>query len=108
MALVESNKEIVPHKDPLERPDYTEADVQAIRALQRGEATPVQQSRALEWLISAFGTYDTSFRPKDPYLTAFSEGRRHAGTTIIYMLNAAPTRTDPDKIAIRNPENHNE
>jgi hypothetical protein len=108
MALVESGKVILPHKDPLERPDYTEADVQALRALHRGEANAGQQTRALEWLIRAFGTHDTSFRPKDPYLTAFAEGRRHAGTTIIYMLNSAITRTDPDKIATRTPENPNE
>ena len=104
MALVPKAEDIRPHKDPLERPDYTEADIQALRALQRGEANPKQQSRVLEWLVRAFGTHDTSFRPGDPYLTAFAEGRRHAGTTIIYMLNSAPTRTDPDKIASRKPE----
>jgi hypothetical protein len=76
MALVPKREDFRPHKDPLERPD----------------------------MILAFGTHDTSFRPGDPYLTAFAEGRRHAGTTIIYMLNSAPTRTDPDKIATRNPE----
>jgi hypothetical protein len=108
MALVEKRSDFRPHKDPLERPDYTEADIQAIRALHSGEATPSQQSRALEWLILAFGTHDTSFRPGDPYLTAFAEGRRHAGTTIIYMLNSAPTRTDPDRIATRNPEQPDE
>lgn len=108
MALVDSKQDIRPHKDPLERPDYTEADVQAIRALQRGEASPSQQTRCLEWLIGAFGTHDTSFRPEGPYLTAFAEGRRYAGTTIIYMLNSAPTRTDPDKIASRNLEQPND
>jgi hypothetical protein len=104
MALRDSRAECLPHKDPLERPDYTEADAQAIRALQRGEATPDQQSRALEWMILAFGTHDTSFRPGDPHLSAFAEGKRHCGTTLIWMLKSAPTKTDPDKIAIRNVE----
>ena len=101
MPLRATRQECVPHKDPLERPDYVEADVQAIRALRNGEATPRQQQMALDWMIRAFGTHDTSFRPGDPYATAFAEGRRHAGTTLIYMLNTAPTNTDPDKIAIR-------
>jgi hypothetical protein len=104
MALRKTREECVPHKDPLERPDYTEADCQAIRAVHRGEATPEQQARAIEWFIRAFGTHDTSFRPGDPYLTAFAEGKRNAGTTIIWMINSAPTKTDPDKIAIRNVE----
>lgn len=101
MSLVDTREQILPKKDPLERPDYTEADVHAVRALQRGEATPDQQIRALEWMILAFGTHDTSFRPGDPYLTAFAEGRRSAGTTLVWMLKSAPSRTDPDKIATR-------
>ena len=87
--------------DPVERPDYTEAEVQALRALERGQATPDQQSRALQWFIRACGTYDTSFRPQSDRLTAFAEGRRHAGTNLVWMLNSAPTKTDPDKISTR-------
>ena len=90
-----------PRKDPLARPFYTEAEVQALRALWVGQATERQQKMALEYMIRAFGTHDTSFRPEDPYLTAFAEGRRHAGTTLVWMLKAAPARTDPDKIASR-------
>ena len=93
--------ECLPHKDPIERPDYTEAEVQAVRALRRGDATPDQQKRALEYMLRAFGTHDTSFRPGDPLATAFAEGKRFAGTTLVWMLNVAPTRTDPDKIATR-------
>lgn len=97
----ESIGECKPHESPLERPDYTEAEVQALRALWRGEASSRQQKMALEYMIRAFGTHDTSFRPDNQYLTAFAEGRRHAGTTLIWMLKAADTRTDPDKIAAR-------
>ena len=98
----ESLADCKPKPDPLERPDYTEAEVQAIRAVWEGVANQRQQRMALEYMIRAFGTHDTSFRPSDPYLTAFAEGRRHAGTTLVWMLKAAPTRTDPDKIASRN------
>jgi hypothetical protein len=93
-----------PHKNPLVRPDYTEAEIQALRAVWLGNATARQQKMAMEYMIRAFGTHDTSFRPGDPYLTAFAEGRRHAGTTLVWMLKAAPTRTDPDKVAARHTE----
>jgi len=93
--------ECLPHENPVERPDYTEAEVSALRALWDGAANPRQQRLAMEYLIRAFGTHDLSFRPTDAYLTAFAEGRRHAGTTLVWMLKAAPTRIDPDKIAVR-------
>jgi hypothetical protein len=93
--------ECLPHKDVLERPDYTEAELQAIRALAAGNASERQQILALEYMIRAFGTHDISYRPDDPYATAFAEGKRFAGTTLVWMLKSAPARTDPDKIATR-------
>lgn len=94
-------RECLPNKDPLARPDYTEADIQALRAVWNGAATPEQQRRCLDWLIAAFGTHDTSFRPASNDLTSFAEGRRHAGTTIIWALKTAETKTDADKISVR-------
>ena len=94
-----------PHADPMQRPDYTEAEVQAVRALQRGEATERQQVLALEYMIRAAGTHDQSYRPGDPHATAFAEGRRWVGNTLIWMLKTAPTTTDPDKISTREPTN---
>ena len=99
--IKDSIAECIPHANPLERPDYTEAEVQALRAIARGEATEDQQHLALDWMVRACCTYDTSMRG-DPHLTAFAEGKRFAGTTLVWMLNVAPTRTDPDKIATRN------
>ncbi len=93
--------ECLPNPNPLARPDYTEAEVQAVRAVWDGVGSERQQRMVMEYMVRAFGTHDTSFRPGDPYLTAFAEGRRHAGTTLVWMLKAAPTRTDPDKIASR-------
>jgi hypothetical protein len=91
----------LPHEDPLERPDYIEAEVQAVRAVWNGEADPRQQRMAMDFLVRAFGTHDISFRPSDPHLTSFAEGKRFAGTTIIWALKHAPTKTDPDKISVR-------
>ena len=101
MALKKSTKECLPIRDPLARPHYTEAEAQALRACFRGEADKRQQKMLLDYMLRAFGTHDTSFRPGDQTLTAFAEGRRHAGTTIVWMLFDAPTKTDPDKIASR-------
>jgi len=100
MALKDSIDKCLPHKDPLERPDYIEAEVQAVRAIHRGEADARQQRMALDFLMRAFGTHDTSFR-RDALTTAFAEGKRYAGTTIVWMLKAAPVRTDPDKTATK-------
>lgn len=101
MALKESIELCFPHKDPLERPDYIEAEVQAVRAVHRGEADSRQQRMALDFLMRAFGTHDTSFRPADALATAFAEGKRFAGTTLVWILKAAPVRTDPDKTATK-------
>ena len=91
--------------NPLAAPDYHEADVQAIKAVWDGKATPRQQRMAFDWLIWAYGTHDTSFRPGSERLTSFAEGRRWAGTTLIRMIKSATTRTDPDKISVRNVKN---
>ena len=102
--LREPDDALRPNPDPLERPDYHEADAQAIRAIWNGKATAEQQRRALDWMVWAFGTHDTSFRPGSARATDFAEGRRHAGTTLVWMIKSATTRTDPDKIATRNME----
>ena len=99
--LREKIEECLPHKDPLQRPDYLEAEIQALRAVHRGDADERQQRMVLDFLMRAFGTHDISFRPAGEHLTAFAEGKRFCGTTIVWMLKAAPVRTDPDKIATR-------
>lgn len=94
-------EECLPNPDPLARPDYIEAEIQSVRAVWRGEADARQQRMALDFFVRAFGTHDMSFRPGDTQGTAFAEGKRRAGETIIWAIKAAPTKTDPDKIAIR-------
>ena len=68
--------ECLPHKNVLERPDYTEFEVQALRALARGKASERQQLAALEYMARAFGTYDASYRPDDPHGTVRGRPRR--------------------------------
>ena len=63
---------------------YDPADIGAIQALGRGEAQPHQQTRALKWIVEAVcGTYDQSFRPDSERETAFAEGRRFVGLTLV-------------------------
>lgn len=66
--------------------EWTPADVAAIQALQRGEATPDQQKRALDYIIHSAGTYDLSYRPSSDRDTAFAEGKRFVGLQIVTKL----------------------
>lgn len=69
--------------------DYETADAAAIQALDRGDATPEQQRRALKWLIEkACGTYDLSYRPGEDGRrdTDFAEGKRFVGSQVVKML----------------------
>lgn len=63
------------------------ADASAFQALQRGDASPEQQKRALDWLIRVgAATYNTTFFPGAPDASAFAEGRRFVGTEIVKLL----------------------
>lgn len=94
-------EECVPQKDPTARPHYTNFEVMALRACMDGKAGERQQRAAIEYIIRAAGTHDMSYRPEDPTGTAFAEGKRFVGTTLVWMLKSAATRTDPDKISAR-------
>jgi len=101
--LKETIEQCLPHANPLARPDYTEAEAQALRACNNGEATPRQQKMVIDYILRAAGTQDMPFDP-DGRFTDFRCGMMHVGQTILWMLAAAPTKTDPDKIATRKVE----
>lgn len=79
----------LPEHDPWNPNIYDDADVGAIKALERGEASPAQQIRALKWIVErACGTYDQSFRPgglEASRATDFAEGKRWVGNKIVFM-----------------------
>lgn len=83
-----SNKEIrIP--PPYFPPPWEVADAAAMQALARGDATPDQQQRALNWIIyGAAGTYDADYRP-DSRDHAFVSGRRFVGLEIIKLLKVS-------------------
>lgn len=79
-------KHVAPQPAPYAPAPYTDADVAALQALQRGEATPEQQKRALEWIVNAAAnTYDLEYRT-EPRDHAFCSGRRFVGLQIVKML----------------------
>jgi hypothetical protein len=62
---------------------YEIADVAALQALARGEASAEQQRRALIWITeSAAGVYLETFHPDDARWSDFAQGRRFVGLSI--------------------------
>lgn len=69
-------------------PPYELADVNALRGLANGTASPEQQQRALKWIIeNACATYQLSYRPTSDRDTSFAEGRRFVGLQIVKALH---------------------
>jgi len=69
------------------RCDYELADATALQALERGDATEVQQQRALAWIIhNAAATYEVAWEPENERASSFESGRRYVGIEIIKML----------------------
>ena len=76
---------------------YDDPDTYAIKAVARGEATDIQQRRALNWIIQTLcGTYDLSYRPDSDRDTAFAEGKRHVGMQIVKLINLKPAQRGND------------
>lgn len=63
------------------------ADAAAVKAVYRGEGSPEQQKRAMDWVVkSAANMPGISFRAGDSHATAFLEGRRFVGAQILSLL----------------------
>ena len=69
----------------------------AIQQLERGEASPDMQKRALAWIIATSGTYDMSYWPDSDRNTCFAEGKRYVGNTIVKMLKLNPSKVRSQK-----------
>jgi len=101
LPLIKNGTEHRPRVNPKDRPDYTEAEIQALRAVQRGAATPDQQILLIEFLITVVSnTYDILWRA-DQRMTDLALGQALPGQHMVYMLNIAPTKTDENKISSR-------
>jgi len=80
--------------------EYEIADVAAIQGLLRGDATPEQQKRALDWIIThASGVHEQTYYPggeEGRRNTDFAEGKRFVGNSIIKLtrLNISALRSE--------------
>ncbi len=100
--LKKTSQECRANPDPLKVPDYTEADLHAVRAWVNGHATEDQQKRSAVFVVEKISRiYEVSFHPDNERLTAFAEGMRRVGQIIVYLANDAPTETSAAKIASR-------
>lgn len=110
MQLRKRKEECVPIANPVMAPDYTEADVQALRAVAGGYATEDQQKRAMNFIIEDIcGTYDFPFRPgPEDRETNIALGRQRAGQIIVWFLKTAETLTKIEKISARMMSRHND
>lgn len=80
-------KSAPPAREPWHPAAWEPADVGAIQALHRGDASPDQQRRALKWIIeSAAMTYDEAFVPGQPDVKDFLLGRMNVGKQIVKCL----------------------
>lgn len=87
----------LPEPLPYAPAEWEPPDIAAMQALQRGDATPDQQKRALDWVImSVCGTYDLTYRT-DPRADAFVSGRRFVGLQIIKALKVKLTALGVNK-----------
>lgn len=77
----------VKKRAPVPVPHWEKADACAIQAVEKGEATPEQQKRALAWIVnSACLTYDFSDQPESDRLSAIFDGRRFAGLQVVKLI----------------------
>lgn len=76
-----------PDASPWKPIPWEPADVSAIQALHRGDASPEQQKRVLDYIINDIcDTYGLSYRPASDRDTTFAEGKRFVGLQIVAKL----------------------
>jgi hypothetical protein len=78
----------LPAVEPWKPTEWEPADVAAIQALVRGDASPEQQRRAVDYIINDIaGTYDMSYRPDSERDSVFAEGKRYVGLQLVKAVN---------------------
>ena len=76
-----------PKTEPWKPVAWEVADAACVQALNRGDATPDQQKRALAYLIGPLcGTYDMAYRPASPRDTDFALGKAFVGQQLVKFL----------------------
>lgn len=76
-----------PDAAPWKPAPWEPADIASIQALARGDASPEQQRRAIDYIINDIaGTYDMSYRPDSERDSVFAEGKRFVGLSIVKAI----------------------
>jgi hypothetical protein len=76
-----------PSAAPWKPVEWEPADIAAIQALVRGDASPEQQRRAVDYIINDIaGTYDMSYRPDSERDSVFAEGKRYVGLQLVKAI----------------------
>ena len=78
---------------------YVKADVAALQAMHRGEATADQQQRAMDFIVGDISDRNgMSFRPGQDGAreTAFAEGRRFVGNQIVKLVKLPLSKIKED------------
>lgn len=77
--------------------EFEAADINALKALQAGTATPEQQKRALDVFINKVcGTYELGWHPQDDHQASFAAGRRFAGMQTVKALKLTTIRKEQE------------
>lgn len=95
------SRELLLSREPWLPTIYEIADASAIQALQRGDATPDQQKRALSFIIMTICcTYELPYRPgqeEGARNTDFAIGKMYVGQQIVKMLNTPTSQMKRDE-----------
>lgn len=68
-------------------PVFSIEDIQAIKAVRRGEASPEQQIRAFEWIVANVSIIGASNIYDNPHDMAVSVGRSSVGKHLINLTS---------------------
>lgn len=69
-------------------PEFTKHEVESVKALYAGEASPEQQRRALALIVNRLArAHDVSYVPRDPHASSFLAGRAFVGAQVLKLVN---------------------
>ena len=78
---------------PYDPADYESHHAGAVQALIRGDCPEHLQKEFIRWLIEdCCATYDQSYWGSHTHDTAFAEGKRFCGNTVIKLSKLDPTK----------------
>lgn len=75
-----------PRLEPWSPTPATDDVIRAVKAMNEGKASDVQQRRVVDWLFEVTGTRDLEFRPESERASAFASGKRWVGLQLGKMI----------------------